>query len=51
MITTAERCGKEDPRLLLIAAHMSGLYEMSTQNFDLIGLLESASSFEDYLVG
>ena len=51
MIITIEIYGKDDFYWLLIAAHASDLYEKSTPSPDLIGLLESASSYEDLLFG
>ena len=51
MIITIKRYDRDDPYYLLIAMYGSGLYKRSTQSFDLIDLLESASSCEDLLLG
>ena len=44
MIVASERYGKDNPYWLLTATHASDLYEKSTRSFDLIDLLESAST-------
>ena len=50
MIATAERQGEGDPYWLLAAAHASGLYEKFIRSLNLIDLLKSASSREDFLL-
>ena len=51
MIVAIERHGKDDPCWLLVAAHVSDLYEKFTRSPDLIDLLENASSRENLLLG